>query len=60
MKGSLFVEKGQECPDYGYAYLHGRSPLTKDVIPLSDAARVFNSLRDNKSALFGTVFRMTG
>ena len=59
MKGSMFVEEGQECPDHGHAFLHGRSSLIKDVIPLSDAARVFNTLRDKKSALFGTVFRMT-
>ena len=55
----MFAEEGQECPDYGYACLHGRSPLIKDVIPLSDAARVFDTVRDNKSALFGTVFGMT-
>ena len=59
MKGIMFAEEGQECPDYGYACLHGRSPLIKDVIPLSDAARVFDTVRDNKSALFGTVFGMT-
>jgi 2-desacetyl-2-hydroxyethyl bacteriochlorophyllide A dehydrogenase len=33
-------------------------PLIKDVVPLSEVVAVFDTLRDNKSALFGTVFKM--
>ena len=33
-------------------------PLIKDVVPLKDAVSVFNTFRDNKSALFGPVFKV--
>jgi 2-desacetyl-2-hydroxyethyl bacteriochlorophyllide A dehydrogenase len=33
-------------------------PIIKDVVRFSDAVGVFDTLRDNKSALFGTVFDM--
>jgi threonine dehydrogenase-like Zn-dependent dehydrogenase len=31
-------------------------PLIRDVVPLSDAVRIFDTLRDNRSKLLGTVF----
>jgi len=37
----------------------GIRPLIQDVIPLADAVSVFDTLRDSKSELFGTVFKMT-
>lgn len=34
--------------------------LVREVVPINDALRIYDTLRDDKSALLGTVFDWTG
>ena len=36
------------------------APLIREVVPIADAIRIYDTLRDDKSALLGTVFDWTG
>jgi len=36
------------------------APLVREVVPIGDAIRIYDTLRDDKSALLGTVFDWTG